>query len=100
MKPVICIVYPWAHSPLVSNVPHSSSFQAIGTGSGILGFCPCWCSSPFFQFAFHISRCFSTYSSSSAIGFHSCFFVMTDVSAPIWSTLLLTHFLGEFPVEV
>jgi len=36
--------------PLVSNVfsfPHSVSFQAIGTGSGILGYRPCWCPSPF-----------------------------------------------------
>ena len=44
------MVYPWAHSPLVPNVhslPHWVSFQTIGTGSGILGFRPCWCPSPF-----------------------------------------------------
>src|SRR6218665_2170196 len=39
-----------AHSPLVSivpSLPHYVSFQAIETGSGILGYHPCWCLSPF-----------------------------------------------------
>src|SRR6218665_4180208 len=39
-----------------------------------------------------ISRCFSIHSSSLAIGFHSCFFFTTDVSAPIRSTLHLLTF--------
>src|SRR6218665_529416 len=36
--------------PYVSNVPslpHYVSFQTIRTGSGILGFRPCWCPSAF-----------------------------------------------------
>src|SRR6218665_2028240 len=38
-----------------------------------------------FAFSLHLSmyRCFSSRSSSPAIEFHSCFFFMTDVSAPI-----------------
>jgi len=36
-----------------------------------------------FPFAFHISRCLSTHSSSPVIEFHLCFFFTTDVSAPI-----------------
>src|SRR6218665_483221 len=42
-----------------------------------------------------ISRCFSIHSSSSIIGFHSCFFFTTDVgylSAPVRSTLQLLAF--------
>src|SRR6218665_2962933 len=50
-----------------------------------------------FPFAFHISV-FYIHSSSPAIGFHSCFFFTTDVSAPIRSTRpSFTHFSGEFP---
>src|SRR6218665_1515020 len=85
--PKTCSVNPWAHSPLLSNVPslpHYLSFNAIGTGSGILGYW-CWCPSPF-PLSPSISRCFSIHS-SHAIGFHSCFFFATDVSAPIQSTL-------------
>src|SRR6218665_3431705 len=41
---------------------------------------------------------FSIHSSSSAIGFHSCFFFTADVSPHIRLTLhLLTYFLDEFP---
>src|SRR6218665_1240977 len=43
-----------------------------------------------------ISWCFSIHSSSPPIGFHSCFFFTTDVSAPIQSTHHLLTFLGEF----
>src|SRR6218665_3461918 len=45
-----------------------------------------------FPFAFHISRCFSIHSSSPAIGFHSCFFFKTEVSAAIRPTLHLLPF--------
>src|SRR6218665_2468300 len=38
-----------------------------------------------------ISQCFSIHS-SPAIGFHSCFFFTTDVSAPIQSTLADSEF--------
>ncbi len=48
----------------------------------------CWCPSPFPPSP-SISRCFFIHSSSPAIGFHSCFFFTTDVSAPIRSTLHL-----------
>jgi len=34
-------------------------------------------------------RCYSIHSFSPAIGFHSCLFITTDVSAPIRSTLHL-----------
>src|SRR6218665_722586 len=51
------------------------SFQAIGTGSGILGYRPCWCPSPF-PLSPSISRCFSIHSSSPAIRFHTCFTVL------------------------
>jgi len=45
------MVYPWAHSPLVSNVQSLLhymyvSFLAIGTGCVSLGYRPCWCPSP------------------------------------------------------
>src|SRR6218665_1637473 len=89
---------PWAYSPLVSNVPslpHQVSFQAIGIGSGILGYRQSWCPS-FFSFAFHI-LVFSIHSSSPATGFHSCFFFTNNVSVPIQSTYNLLTFLGEFP---
>src|SRR6218665_1580418 len=80
---------------MVSNVPslpHWVGFWAIGTGSGVLGFCPCWCLSPFPSPS--TSQCFSIHSSSPAIEFHSCFF-LTDVSAPIGRPF--TYFLGELP---
>src|SRR6218665_3777102 len=57
------------------------SFQTIRTGSGILGFSPCWCPSPFLWPS--IFQCFSIHSFSPAIEFHSCFFFTTDVSEPI-----------------
>src|SRR6218665_516571 len=50
----------------------------------------------FSPFAFHISVLFH---SLYAIGFHSCFFVTTDVSAPIRSTLhllMVSSRLGTF----
>src|SRR6218665_15557 len=61
--------------------PHCVSIQAIGTGSGILGFRPYWC--PFLFPSSSVSGCFSIHSSSPAIEFHSCFILMTDVSVPI-----------------
>src|SRR6218665_594954 len=69
------------------SLPHYASFKAIGTGSGILGYHPCWCPSPL-PLSLSISRCFSIHS-SPAIGFHACFFFTTDVSVPIRSTLPL-----------
>ena len=57
-----------------------STLQTIGTGSGILGFRPCWCPSPFPTPS--IFRCFSIHSSSPAIEFHSSFFFTIYVSAP------------------
>jgi len=47
---------------------HYVSFQTIGTGSGILGFHPCWCPS-LFLFYFHIS-----------VFFHSLFFTCNWIS--------------------
>jgi len=45
-----------------------------------------------------LSRCFSIYSSSPAIEFHSCFFFTTDVSATMTDVNpSLTHLFGEFP---
>src|SRR6218665_3818697 len=73
--------------------PFTSSlgeFHAFGTGSGILGYCPCSVHrlfhSPFMY------GCFLIHSFSPVIGFHSCFFFTTDVhvSATIRWTL---HFL-------
>src|SRR6218665_802302 len=80
--------------PLTSSL---CEFLGCWAGSGILGYRPCWCPLPFPSPS--ISRCFSIHSSPAiAIGFHSCFFFTTDVSAPIRSTdPSLTHFLGEFP---
>src|SRR6218665_2019951 len=43
--------------PVGFQCPFTSSlgeFHAFGTGSGILGYCPCWCPSPF-PFTFHVS---------------------------------------------
>src|SRR6218665_2579425 len=68
-------------------------FPAIGVGSGVLGFCPYWCPSPFPS----LSILGVFHSLLSAIGFQSCFFFTADVSPSIRSTLHLTHFLGEFP---
>src|SRR6218665_144581 len=70
------------------------SFQAIGIGSGVLGFRPYWCPSPFpspfILGVFH--------SLLSAIGFQSCFFFTADVYIATHSVdPSLTHFLGEFP---
>src|SRR6218665_1254499 len=75
---------PWAPQPVGVRCPLTSSlgeFQAIGTGSGILGYHPCLCPSPFPPSP-SISRCFSIHS-SHAIGFHLGFFFTTDASAPI-----------------
>src|SRR6218665_618556 len=68
------------------------SFPAFGIGSGVLGFRPYWCPSPFPS----LSMLGVFHSLLSAIGFRSCFFFTADVSPPIRSTLL-TLFLGEFP---
>src|SRR6218665_43651 len=67
------------------------SFPAFGIGSGVLGFRPHWCPSPFpspsILGVFH--------SLLSAIGFQSCFFFTVDVSPPIRSTLhLLTFYVS------
>src|SRR6218665_1199677 len=71
------------------------SFQAIGTGSGVLGFRSCWCPSPF-------------PSPSILIGvFHSLFFICHWISFVflLYGRRIaihsvdpsLTHCLGEFP---
>src|SRR6218665_1412319 len=52
----------------------------------IICYRPFWCPSP------STSWCFSIHSSSPAIGFHSCFFFKTDVSAPIRLSLYLLTF--------
>src|SRR6218665_1502335 len=69
------------------------NFQTIRTGSGIQGFRPCWCPSPFPLPS--KSRCFSIHSSSPAIEFHSCLFFTTDVSALIGRPFTCA-LLGEF----
>src|SRR6218665_3830740 len=73
-----------AQCPLTSSL---GEFLGYWVGSGILGYSPCWCPLPFPSPS--ISQCFSIHSSSPAIGFHSCFFFTTDVSAPIRLTLHL-----------
>src|SRR6218665_3944998 len=55
------------------------SFQAIGTGSGILGFRPCWCPSPFPSPS--ISRCFPFILLHLPLDFIRLFLTVT-VSAP------------------
>ena len=66
--------------------------QLLATfGSGILGFCPCWCPSPFHSPS--ISRCFSIHFSSPAIGFHSSIFYGGGICTPP-PTLLLYPGLG------
>ena len=82
----------------MSNVPllpHQVSFQAIGTGSGILGYRPCLRPSPFPIRIPHLGV-FSIHSTLSAIGFHSCFFFTTDVSVLIGPSLTYS-LLCEFP---
>src|SRR6218665_498711 len=84
-------------APVGVQCPVTSSlgeFLGYWAGSCILGWCPCWCPSPFPSLS--MSRCFSIHSSSPAIGFNSCFFFTAGVSAPIRSTLHLLTFLGEF----
>ena len=80
---VFCIVYPWAHSLLVSNIPSLPH-------SGILGCRPRWCpsSSP----SPSISRCFLFTFLHLPLDF-------IHVSKPIYLHPFsrLTHFLGEFP---
>ena len=78
--------------PLTSSL---GEFQAIGTGSGVLGFCPCWCPSPF-SFVFSISRCFP---------FTRLYLPLNFIRvSSLWLMYLhppvdpsLTHFIGEFP---
>src|SRR6218665_1016568 len=66
----ICKIFKWCMHPLLH-----------GLSPRILGFCPCWCPSPFPLPS--ISRCFSIHSFSLDIEFHLCFFFTTNVSAPI-----------------
>src|SRR6218665_3766421 len=82
--------------PVGVQCPISSSLGefplAIGIGSGVLGFRPYWCPSPFpspsILCVFH--------SLLSAIIFQSCFFFTADVSPPIRSTLhLLTFYVSS-----
>src|SRR6218665_3954116 len=68
------------------------SFPAIGIGSGVLGFRPYWCPSPFPSPSIHGVF----HSLLSAIGFQSCFFFTADVSPPIRSTLHLLTFYMSF----
>src|SRR6218665_3535217 len=76
--------------PLTSSL---GEFLGYWAGSGILGYRPFWCPSPFPSPS--ISRCFSIHS-SPAIGFHLCFIFKTDVSAPIGSTPHLLTFFVSF----
>src|SRR6218665_929697 len=68
------------------------SFPASGIGSGVPGFRPYWCPSPFASPSilgvFH--------SLLSAIEFQSCFFFTADVSPPIRSNLHLLTFKVSF----
>src|SRR6218665_138205 len=64
------------------------SFPLTGIGSGVLGFRPYWCPSPFPS----PSKLGVLHSLLSAIGFQSCFFFTADVSPPIRSTLHLPYF--------
>src|SRR6218665_165947 len=83
--------------PVGVQCPISSSlgeFPAIGIGSGVLGFCPYWCPSPFPSLpmlgVFH--------SLLSAIGFQSCKLLLYGRRIATHSVdPSLTHFLGEFP---
>src|SRR6218665_1746594 len=63
-------------------------FPAIGIGSGVLGFHPYWCPSPFPL----LSILGVFHSLLSAIGFQSCFFFTAEISPPIRSTLHLLAF--------
>src|SRR6218665_2624025 len=79
--------------PVRVQCPISSSlgeFTAIGIGSGVLGFRPYWCPSPFPLLS--ILGVFHSF--LSAIGFQSCFFFTAEVSTPIRSTLHLLTGLG------
>jgi len=93
------VVYPWAHSPSVSNHFLASDAKWVPGYWDWLwypGLLPVLVSIVFFPSPSK-SRCFFVHYSSPAFGFHSCFFFSTDVSAPIRSTLNLLTFLGEFP---
>src|SRR6218665_3751813 len=70
----------------------ATSFHAIGTGSGILGYRPCWCQSPLFLRLPYLGAFYSLFS-SSAIGFHSCFFFTSDISAPFTYSAFTYSFL-------
>src|SRR6218665_1486360 len=81
--------------PVGVQCPISSSlceFPAIGIGSGVLGFRPYWCPSPFPSLSilgfFHLLL--------SAIGFQS-FLLYGRRIATHSVDPSLTHFLGEFP---
>src|SRR6218665_1086020 len=87
---LICIEYPWARSPFVSIVPSLGEFPGYWDRLRYPGLPPALVTlvSITFPLSPSISRCFSLHC-SPAIGFHSCFFFTTDVSAPIRSTLHL-----------
>jgi len=80
----------WAHSSLVSNHLQCSLTSSLGEFSGYLDFL--WfLGVPPVLVSIAFSWCFSINSSSPAIGFHSRFFLTTNVSAPIRSPF--THSL-------
>ena len=88
------MIYPWAHSPLVSKCPITSSLSEF---PGYLDWrwypgLPPVLMSIAFSPSTSISRCFSIYSSPPVIGIYWCFFFATDVSAPIRLTLHLLTF--------
>src|SRR6218665_500185 len=84
---------------LISSSLHVYSFQAIGIGSGVLGFRPYWCPSPVLvsialPFAFH-TWCFPF-----ALICHWISIVFLLYGRRIATHSIdpsLTHFLGEFP---
>src|SRR6218665_3609920 len=78
--------------PISSSLGEFSTFPAIGIGSGILGFRPYWCPSPFPS----LSILGVFHSLLSAIGFQSCFFYKGRRIATHSVDPLLTHSLGEF----
>src|SRR6218665_1947913 len=79
-------------SPFTSSL---GEFHAFGTGSGILGYCPCWCPSPF-PFAFHVSVFFHPL--FLACHWISFVFLLYDRCICIHSVdPSLSHVLDEFP---
>src|SRR6218665_128179 len=78
--------------PISSSLGEFPSY--IGIGSGVLGFRPYWCPSPFPSLSI-LGICHSLL---SAIGFQLCFFFYGRCIATHSVDPSLTHFLGEFPV--